>query len=147
MVAVSHAFYSNTFTIDAANISDTEETNVIRAKKDPGLCDCDLTALSCDAFCCCDWDCRDHDDEMSDAGLCLDEDQSAALPLQPCVDVEDIRQYNIDYGDYSYAGPITRLTCVIIDTYPPTNEFYLDVEAGEITEEVVNDLQEETTDF
>lgn len=69
------------------------------------------------------------------------------MPLLPCVDVEDIRQYNIDFGDYSYAGPVTRLTCVIIDTYPPTNDFYVDVDPDSLTEEVMSTLQEENTDF
>lgn len=44
---------------------------------------------------------------MENQGLCYDQLQASALPLEPCVDVEDIWAYNIHYGDYSYAGPVT----------------------------------------
>ena len=59
LAILGSAYYSKPYFITESNISDTALTNVMRTKRDPGLCDCDLTSNHCDSYCCCDWDCRD----------------------------------------------------------------------------------------
>lgn len=128
LLGVALSALQSEYTIVPGNISNTLKTNVIKTKRDPGLCNCDLTSNSCNPYCCCDWDCRDQADEWRDKGWCRDELPQLALPLEPCVDVSDIREYNRDDGEFSYAGPITRLFCVAIDSYPPANTFYVALE-------------------
>lgn len=60
----------------------------------------------------------------SSANLCYNEQLQLALPLHDCLSNTDIRDYNLQYGGYSYAGPITRLLCIYYNSYPNSNTFY-----------------------
>ncbi len=91
------------------------------------MCSCDLTSNSCDAYCCCDWDCTDKTVGWLEKGWCKDVQDPVSQPLEPCLDVSDIRKYNIEQGEFSYAGPITQLLCVLVNQLPPANTFYIDI--------------------
>lgn len=147
LIFTTNAVYQQQYQIDTANVSDTLVTNQILAKRDPGLCDCDLTSNSCDAYCCCDWDCRDYADNWRSQSWCLDEKSPIAAPLLPCLSVSEIRQYNREQGEFSYAGPISQLFCVAYDHYPPANDFYVDIDSDSVDQQEINDILATSKDF
>lgn len=109
----------------AANISTTSTSNNLPPHEDPGLCDWDLTSNSWDAYWWWDYDWSSTvKSSWSSANLWYDVKQQLALPLHDCLSNTDIRDYNLNYGGYSYAGPITRLLCIYFNSYPKSNTFY-----------------------
>lgn len=49
------------------------------------------------------------------------------------------------YGEYSYAGPLTRLFCIYFNNYPPTNTFY--DSKSSVSNDEANDIESSATTF
>lgn len=133
------SYFSKPYPINTQNISLTSITNQMLTKRDPGTCSCDLTSNTCDSGCCCDWDCRDIAGSMQTSGQCVNTQQNYSLPLHPCVSNSNIRSYNIESGEYSYSGPMTRIFCVVHDFYPQANTFY--TEKATVQDQEISDLK------
>ena len=67
------------------------------------------------------------------------------MPFNDCLDDSDLKSYNTELGEFSYAGPITRLLCVYHNNYPPTNIFY-DTKTS-VTNDEANELENSETTF
>ncbi|CAI2362570.1 unnamed protein product [Moneuplotes crassus] len=142
---LASANFYNDYTIDGNNISATLSTNVLPQKEDPGTCECDLTSNSCDAYCCCDYDCSSLRSQWKKNNLCRDEAEEVALPLNDCVSDSNIKNYNRERGEYSYAGPLTRLFCIFFNNHPPSNKFFKTKTS--VTNDEVNDLDSSDVTF
>ena len=104
-------------------------------------CLCNLTSLSCDAYCCCDVDCKfDTRAKWADDKKCANYDyasQANGLSLSDCITKKELYEYNQKRGLTNYIDPFAQLFCVRFN-YSPKMDYYwsdkLEIEASEIAE-------------
>ena len=141
---VANCEFAKLYTYVSNNVSTTETTNILPTKEDPGKCECDLTSNSCDAYWCWDYDWGSVRSTWDSQGFCRDEAEDVALPFNDWLDSGDVKRYNVDLGEYSYAGPVTRLLWIFYNNYPPTNVFY-DTKTSVSNDEVTDLTNSEVT--
>ena len=103
-----------------------QESNDIGEGEDPGSCVCDLTANSCDSFCCCDPDCGETvvdywEDPEND--LCAPERFTSYANVH-CIRDEEFYLENARRGMKVASDGINKLLCVEIDNSPTIGKFY-----------------------
>ena len=109
------------------SLADTSTTAIptdISKYEDPGTCEWDLTSKSCDAYCCWDSDWASRKSTWESDDLCRNKAEDVALPFNDWVSSSKIKSYNREKGEYSYAGPLTRLFCIVFNNHPPSDTFY-----------------------
>ena len=113
--------------INQTAISTTFTTNKYTPNPLFQPCSCDLTALSCDKFCCCDNDCPGAVTSGWEAdNSCADVDykKSSGAPLSQCIEGYDVFTFNQQQGLYQYVTPFNQLFCVKISNSPKMDYYF-----------------------
>ena len=106
---------------------------------------CNLTQLTCDAFCCCDNDCKlNTRADWADNKKCINHnyDSSAnGLSLSDCITRKEVYDYNRKKGLTNYIDPFAQLFCVRFNYAPLMAEYWGDIEIAELTVQAIEDLR------
>eukprot|EP00347_Sterkiella_histriomuscorum_P004630 403359727 len=123
--------------ISATNVSVSYQPN---PKYQP--CSCDLSANSCDANCCCDYDCSFAiRAQWVQESTCLNVNYNRAngLPLSDCVKKQrEVYEFNQKHGLQTYMDTFTKLFCVYLNNAPIMDYYYN--QKNEISNEEVDKL-------
>lgn len=129
-VAIASAFQGEYLPVNQTAISTTFTTTKYTPNPLFSTCACDLTSLTCDKHCCCDFDCpAAAKDSWSSAKKCVDVSYklSSGGPLSTCVEGADVYSFNQLSGLYDYVTPINQLLCVKINNSPQMNFYYNEI--------------------
>jgi len=93
-------------------------------------CSCDLTANSCDPFCCCDTECAvTARTQWTASSQCVDVTYQSEVthryPLSGCLNKTAQFDYNSQKGLEAYFDPFSALMCVQINNAPDIADFYI----------------------
>ncbi|CAG9313766.1 unnamed protein product [Blepharisma stoltei] len=132
----------------AAYLSSADESNYIEDDTDPGKCVCDLTANSCDVFCCCDDDCSSTlkdlwDTEDPSTNRCLNSKFTKYYSLK-CPSSNDNYFYSARRGIKSATSDImNNLLCVDQDNSASFGTYYKKISDSSISSDTI---QQQITD-
>ena len=106
------------------------ESNSVSETKDDSDCVCDITANSCDSYCCCDTDCKSsyrtdwEDIDHAEDDLCLSP-RFTKYTDQLCSEEKFEKTSNTRRGiQKAFSSAFQKLLCLKTDNSPSTNTFY-----------------------
>ena len=112
---------------DPTKINDSDTSLVYEETTNFHPCLCNHTALTCDAYCCCDEDCNENTRTLwSDEKKCADvsyDTNANGLSLSDCITRKEVYEYNKKRGLTNYIDPFAQLFCVRFN-YSPRMDFY-----------------------
>ena len=107
--STSAAIGLNMSTYDRANKSDSVKTVTYEENTNYDPCLCNLTSGTCDAFCCCDYDCQfDTRVNWAENKKCTEvnyESSANGLSLSDCITRKEVYEYNRKKGLTNYIDP------------------------------------------
>lgn len=130
LAGLATAFQGEYLPVNQTAISTTFTTTKYTPNPLFSTCGCDLTALTCDKHCCCDFDCpAEVTDVWTSAKQCANVNYklSTGGPLSTCVEGSEVYSFNQLSGLYEYVTPINQLLCIKISNSPHMNYFYNEI--------------------
>ena len=141
--STSAAIGLNMSTYDRENKSDSVQTVTYEENTNYDPCLCNLTAGTCDAFCCCDYECEfDTRAYWADNKKCSEvnyESSANGLSLSDCITRKEVYEYNRKKGLTNYIDPFAQLFCVRFN-HSPAMAYYWK-EKTELSAQDIQDLR------
>jgi tectonic-1/3 len=127
------------------------ESNDISENEDPGDCICDLTADSCDVYCCCDSECSDDlvkewDNDDPEENKCVEESYSDYGQTY-CVNSQEFYIDNARRGMKTATDTINKLLCVEVDNSPTMGRFYDLIEDGDVSQDTIDTRIDDNVEY
>ena len=131
--------------IEPEYLSDTTRTVTYEENTNYDPCLCNLTSLTCDAYCCCDIDCNlDTRANWADNKKCKEisyESSANGLSLSDCITRKEVYEYNRKRGLTNYIDPFAQLFCVRFNHSPAMNYFWTD--KTDLSAQEISDLRKD----